>query len=75
MKKNLDADTLSSSLRALPRLEELEISFCQSLGTRGWVDSYLALNMTAKENSPSNTISKPLQWLYTVQETLDFEDC
>ncbi|KAL5335654.1 hypothetical protein BJX70DRAFT_401434 [Aspergillus crustosus] len=64
MENHRDIDILSSVLAALPRLTEMELDFCQSIDVPEWVDSYLSLDMTAKEVSNTHhlqTVTKALQ--------------
>ena len=49
--KGIDLRMLSSAFTALFQLTELSLSFCQTVEEEGWLESYLALDMTMTEKS------------------------
>jgi hypothetical protein len=48
---SIDLTVLSSAFRELPRLAELSLDFCQTVGREDWLESYLSLRMTTIEKS------------------------
>ncbi|PYI00405.1 hypothetical protein BO78DRAFT_381069 [Aspergillus sclerotiicarbonarius CBS 121057] len=51
LEKKLDLDTLTTSLRALPRINELKIRVCESLDTGHWEFLPLHFNLTNVDDS------------------------
>src|SRR5436853_1328220 len=47
----VDLKMLSSAFTVLPQLTELSLSFCQTVEEEGWLESYLALDMTMTQKS------------------------